>query len=70
LYDAKSALLFRCIFREYYEVVADSDIGETLINFGDKPKDKQDKISDLPTFEVQKMRVNALSFHFFFQDTD
>ena len=28
LYDAKSAILFRCIFREYYEVVADSDIGE------------------------------------------
>jgi hypothetical protein len=50
LYDAKSALLFRCIFREYYEVVADSDIGETLINFGDKPKDMQDKISDLPVF--------------------
>jgi hypothetical protein len=37
LYDAKSAILFRCIFREYYEVVADSDIGETLINFGDLP---------------------------------
>jgi hypothetical protein len=36
LYDAKSALLFRCIFREYYEVVADSDIGETLINFGEQ----------------------------------
>ena len=51
LYDAKSALLFRCIFREYYEVVADSDIGETLINFSDKPKDMQDKISDLPVFE-------------------
>lgn len=50
LYDANSALLFRCIFREYYEVVADSDIGETLINFGDKPKDMQDKISDLPVF--------------------
>jgi hypothetical protein len=48
VYDAKSALLFRCIFREYYEVVADSYIGETLINFGDKPKDMQDKISDLP----------------------
>jgi hypothetical protein len=32
LYDAKSALLFRCIVREYYEVVADSDIEETLIN--------------------------------------
>jgi hypothetical protein len=30
--------------------VADSDIGETLINFGDKPKDMQDKISDLPVF--------------------
>ena len=42
--------LFRWIFREYYEVVADSDIGETLINFGDKPKDMQDKISDLPVF--------------------
>jgi hypothetical protein len=50
LYDAKSALLFRCIFREYYEVVADSDIGESLINFGDKPKYMQDKISDLPVF--------------------
>ena len=50
LYDAKSALLLRCIFREYYEVVADSDIVETLINFGDKPKDMQDKISDLPVF--------------------
>jgi hypothetical protein len=50
LYDARSALLFRCIFREYYEVVADSDIGETLIHFGDKPKDMQDKISDLPVF--------------------
>jgi hypothetical protein len=32
LYDDKSALLLRCIFREYYEVVADSDIVETLIN--------------------------------------
>jgi hypothetical protein len=31
--------------------VADSDIGETLINFGDKPKDMQDEISDLPVFE-------------------
>jgi hypothetical protein len=50
LYDAKSALLFRCIFKEYYEVVADSDIVETLKNFGDKPKDMQDKISDLPVF--------------------
>ena len=50
LYDAKSALLFRCIFREYYEGVADSDIVETLKNFGDKPKDMQDKISDLPVF--------------------
>jgi hypothetical protein len=50
LHDAKSALLFRCIFREYYEVVANSDIGETLINFGDKPNDMQDKISDLPVF--------------------
>ena len=50
LYDAKSALLFKCIFREYYEVVANSDIGETLIYFGDKPKDMQDKISDLPVF--------------------
>ena len=50
LYDAKSALLFRCIFREYYEVVADSDIVETFIYFGDKPKDMQDKISDLPVF--------------------
>ena len=50
LFDAKSALLFKCIFREYYEVVADSDIGETLINFGDKPIDMQDKISDLPVF--------------------
>ena len=50
LYDAKSALLFRCIFREYYEVVANSDIGETLIYFGDKPKNMQDKISDLPVF--------------------
>jgi hypothetical protein len=30
--------------------VADSDIGETLINFGDKPKDMQNKISDLPMF--------------------
>jgi hypothetical protein len=30
--------------------VADSDIVETLINFGDKPKDMQDKISDLPVF--------------------
>jgi hypothetical protein len=47
LYDAKSALLLRCIFREYYEVVANSDIEETLINFGDKPNDMQDKISDL-----------------------
>jgi hypothetical protein len=28
--------------------VADSDIVETLINFGDKPKDMQDKIGDLP----------------------
>jgi hypothetical protein len=36
LHDAKSALLFRCIFREYHEVVANSDIEETLINFGDK----------------------------------
>jgi hypothetical protein len=50
LYDAKSALLLRCIFREYYEVVADSDIVEILINFGDKPKDMQDKIGDLPMF--------------------
>jgi hypothetical protein len=50
LYDAKSALLFRCIIREYYEVVADSDIGETLFY----------------TFEVQNMRLNALSFHFFY----
>ena len=51
LYDAKSALLFRCIFREYYEVVADSDKVATLINFGDKPRDMQDKISDdLPVF--------------------
>ena len=50
LYDAKSALLFRCIFREYYEVVADSDIVETLNNFGGKPKVMQDKISDLPVF--------------------
>ena len=31
--------------------MADSDIGETLINFGDKPNDMQDKISDLPVFE-------------------
>ena len=38
LYDAKSALLFRCIFREYYEVVADSYLGETLLNFGDLPE--------------------------------
>ena len=30
--------------------MADSDIGETLINFGDKPKDMQNKISDLPVF--------------------
>jgi hypothetical protein len=50
LYDAKSALLFRCISREYYEVVADSYIGETLIIFGDKPKDMPEKISDLPVF--------------------
>ena len=42
--------LFRWIFREYYEVVTDSDIEETLINFGDKPNDMQDKISDLPVF--------------------
>jgi hypothetical protein len=48
LYDAKSALLFRCISREYYEVVAGSYIGETLINFGDTPKDMPDNISDLP----------------------
>jgi hypothetical protein len=27
--------------------VANSDIEETLINFGDKPNDMQDKISDL-----------------------
>ena len=50
LYDAKSALLFRCISREYYEVVADSYIGETLINFGDKPNDMPDKMSDMPVF--------------------
>jgi hypothetical protein len=50
LNDAKSTLLFRSTFREYYEVVADSYIGETLINFGDKPLDMQDKISDLPVF--------------------
>jgi hypothetical protein len=50
LYDAKSALLFRCIFRENYEVVADSYTGETLLNVGDQPKDMQDKISDLPVF--------------------
>ena len=50
LYDANSALLFRCMLREYYEVVTDSYIGENLINFGDKPKDMQDKISDLPVF--------------------
>ena len=30
--------------------MVDSDIGETLINFGDKPKDMQNKISDLPVF--------------------
>ena len=52
VYDAKSALLFRCIFREYYEVVADSYIGEHLISFGDKPKDMSDKISDLPVFGI------------------
>ena len=32
------------------KLLADSDIGEALINFGDKPKDMQDKISDLPVF--------------------
>ena len=42
--------LLRWIFREYYEIVTDSDIGKTLINVGDKPKDMQDKISDLPVF--------------------
>jgi hypothetical protein len=30
--------------------VVDSDIEATLINFGDKPKDMQNKISDLPVF--------------------
>jgi hypothetical protein len=35
----------------YNEVGPESYIGETLINFGDKPKDMQDKISDLPVFE-------------------
>ena len=50
LYDVKSALLFRCIVRKYYEIVADSYKGETLLNFGDQPKDMQDKISDLPVF--------------------
>ena len=44
--------MFRCIFREYYEVVADSYIGEHLISFGDKPKDMSDKISDLPVFGI------------------
>ena len=42
--------LFRWFFREYNEVVPESYIGETLINFGDKPKDMKDKISDLPVF--------------------
>ena len=32
------------------KLLADSDIGEALISFGDKPKDMQDKISDLPVF--------------------
>jgi hypothetical protein len=61
LYNAKSALLLRCIFREYYEVVADSDIVETLINFGDKPKDMQDKIGDLPVLGVFFKTLTELS---------